>query len=121
MAEQEQKQKRRKPPSMSMIEPRLRDIYLKFYKESYYTPSALDLKTKELIAIAASAVAKCEGCLDGHIKKALELGLTRSEISDALAVAIGIAAASVMDMSDNAAIRLDLHHFEEEIGGRDER
>lgn len=97
---------------MSMIDPRFRNIYLKFYKESYYTPTTLDLKTKELIAIAASAVAKCEGCLEGHIRKAIELGLTRDEISDALVVAIGVAAAGVMDMSDRAAISLDLHHFE---------
>jgi AhpD family alkylhydroperoxidase len=100
------------PPSMSMVEPRFREIYKKFYKESYFTPTALDLKTKELIAIAASAVAKCEGCLEGHIKKALEVGATKQEISDALVVAIGIAAAGVMDMSDRAAIKLDLHHFE---------
>jgi AhpD family alkylhydroperoxidase len=105
-------EKQQEPASMTMIEPRFRDIYLKFYKESYYSPTTLDLKTKELIAIAASAVAKCEGCLEGHIKKALELGLTKNEISDALVVAIGIAAASIVDISDHAAIKLNLHHFE---------
>jgi AhpD family alkylhydroperoxidase len=103
----------RSPGSMSMIEPRFRNIYKQFYKESYFTPTALDLKTKELIAIGASLVAKCEGCLEGHIKKAVELGLTKQEISDALVIAIGIAAAGVVDMSDRAAIKLDLHHFEE--------
>jgi len=100
------------PKSMSMIEARFRNIYLSFYKESYFTPTALDLKTKELIAIGCSAVAKCEGCLEGHIKKALEVGVTRQEISDAIVVAIGIAAAAVMDMTDKAAVKLDLHHFE---------
>ena len=103
----------RSPGSMSMIEPRFRNIYKQFYKESYFTPTTLDLKTKELIAIGASLVAKCEGCLEGHIKKAVELGLTNQEISDALVIAIGIAAAGVVDMSDRAAIKLDLHHFEE--------
>ncbi len=101
------------PSSMSMIEPRFRDIYKSFYKQSYFTPTALDLKTKELIAIGVSLVAKCEGCLEGHIKKAIELGLSKQEISDAIVVAIGIAAAGVVDMSDRAAIKLDLHHFEE--------
>jgi len=100
------------PRSMSMIENRFRDIYLKFYKDSYYTPTALDLKTKELIAIGVSLVAKCEGCLEGHLKKAREIGCTKEEISDAIVVAIGIAAAAVLDMSDKAAIKLDLHHFE---------
>src|SRR6058998_2465782 len=101
------------PSSMTMIEPRFRDIYKAFYKESYFTPTTLDLKTKELIAIGASLVAKCEGCLEGHIKKALELGLTKQEISDALVIAVGIAAAGIVDMSDKAAIKLDLHHFDE--------
>lgn len=100
------------PSSMGMIEPRFRNIYKAFYKESYFTPTTLDLKTKELIAIGVSAVAKCEGCLEGHIKKAVEIGLTKQEISDALVIAIGIAAAAVVDMSDKAAVKLDLHHFE---------
>ena len=105
--------KRRRPPvSMSMIEPRFRNIYLEFYKQSYFTPTALDLKTKELIAIGCSLVAKCEGCLEGHIKKALEVGATKQEISDAIVIAVGVAAAGVVDMSDKAAIKLDLHHFE---------
>jgi AhpD family alkylhydroperoxidase len=94
-----------------MIEPRMRDIYRAFYKESYFTPSALDLKTKELIAIGCSLIAQCEGCLEGHIKKALEHGATKQEVSDAIVVAIGINAAAIMDMSDKAAIKLDLHHF----------
>jgi len=112
MANDGREQVKTPPGSMSMIEPRFRDIYKDFYKQSYFTPTALDLKTKELIAIAASAVAKCEGCLQGHIKKALELGSSKEEISDALVVAIGIAAAAVVDMSDKAAAQLDLHHFE---------
>jgi AhpD family alkylhydroperoxidase len=113
------KEKKASPKSMSMIEPRFRDIYLKFYKESYFTPTALDLKTKELIAIGASLVAKCEGCLEGHIKKALEIGCTKQEVSDAIVIAVGIAAAGIVDMSDKAAIKLDLHHFEG-IKGMDE-
>jgi AhpD family alkylhydroperoxidase len=112
MANDSSKDKKKIPASMSMIEPRMRNIYLQFYKESYYKPSALDLKTKELIAIGCSLVAKCEGCLEGHIKKSLELGVTKEEISDAITVAIGIAAAGIMDFSDKAAEKLDLHHFE---------
>jgi AhpD family alkylhydroperoxidase len=104
--------KRRHPTSMSMIEPRFRNIYKTFYKETYFTPTHLDLKTKELIAIGVSLAAKCEGCLQGHIKKALEIGVTKAEISDAIVIAVGIAAAGMVDMSDHAAIKLDLHHFE---------
>ncbi len=112
MAKSKRGKAKRPPRSMSMIEPRLRQIYLNFYKESYFQPSALDLKTKELIAIGCSLIAKCDGCIEGHIKKAREIGCTKEEISDAIVVAIGIAAASILDESDKAAIKLDLHHFE---------
>ena len=112
MATKKHKRAKRPPRSMSLIEPRLRDIYMGFYKESYFKPSWLDLKTKELIAIGCSLIAKCQGCIEGHIKKALEVGATKEEISDAIVVAIGIAAASVLDQSDKAAIKLDIHHFE---------
>ena len=98
--------------SYTMVDPRFREIYFQFYKETY-KPSVLDRKTKELIAISASLAAKCQGCLEGHIKKALELGCTKQEISDSIVIAIGIAAAAVVDMSDKAATNLDLHHFEE--------
>lgn len=112
MAKKRRRRARNSPSSMTMIEPRFRHLYKAFYKETYFTPTTLDVKTKELIAIAASAIANCEGCLQGHIKKALELGATKHEISDALVVAIGIAAASVVDMSDKAATRLNLRQFE---------
>ena len=113
MAENDSPNGKKPPASMSMIEPRLRRIYLQFYKEGYFVPSSLDLKTKELIAIGCSLIAKCEGCLEGHLKKAAELGITKEEISDAIVVAIGIAAAGVLDFSDKAAAKLDLHHFED--------
>jgi len=112
MAKKKPERAKRPPRSMSMVEPRLRDIYMNFYKESYFKPSSLDLKTKELIAIGCSLIAKCEGCIEGHIKKALEIGATKEEVSDAIVVAIGIAAASVLDQTDRAAIKLDIHHFE---------
>jgi AhpD family alkylhydroperoxidase len=111
MVKKKRRPAKKSPASMTMIEPRLRNIYLKFYKESYFTPSALDPKTKELIAIGCSLIAKCKGCAEGHIRKALESGATKQEISDAIGVAIGIGAASVLDESDIAAIQLDLHHF----------
>ena len=112
MPNKEATQARTPSSSMTMIEPRFRNIYKAFYKETYFTATALDIKTKELISIGVAVALKCEGCLEGHIKKALEIGATKQEISDALAVAIGIAAAGVVDMSDKAALILNLHHFE---------
>jgi AhpD family alkylhydroperoxidase len=88
--------------SYSMVDPRFREIYFQFYKETY-RPSILDRKTKELVAIGASLAAKCQGCLEGHIKKALKFGASREEISEAIAIAIGVNAAAIVDLTDIAA------------------
>ncbi|HLA79112.1 MAG TPA: carboxymuconolactone decarboxylase family protein [Vicinamibacteria bacterium] len=91
--------------SYSMLDPRFREIYFSFYKETYKA-SVLDRKTKELIAIAASLAAKCQGCLEGHVRKALKYGASRDEISEAIAIAIGVNAAAVVDLTDIAAENL---------------
>jgi AhpD family alkylhydroperoxidase len=88
--------------SYTMVDPRFRQIYFQFYRETY-KPSVIDRKTKELIAIAASLTAKCQGCLEGHIKKALKFGASRDEISESIAIAIGVNAAAVVDLTDIAA------------------
>ena len=88
--------------SYTMVDPRFREIYFQFYKETY-KPSVLDRKTKELIAIGASLAAKCQGCLEGHVKKALKFRATREEISESIAIAIGVNAAAIVDLTDIAA------------------
>jgi len=93
--------------SYSMVSPRFRDLYFQFYKETY-KPSVLDRKTKELVAIAASLAARCQGCLQGHIKKAMKFGATREELAETIAIAIGVNAAAVVDLTDTAAENLDL-------------
>lgn len=99
--------------SYSMLEPRMKRVYGAYYKELYYTPErrVLDPKVQELISIAASLVAKCDGCIDGHMKKALELGATKEEISETICIAAAINAAAMIDLSDRTAARLGLNHF----------
>ena len=96
--------------SYSMVDPRFRDIYFEFYKATY-RPSVLDRKTKELVAISASLAAKCQGCLEGHIKKALKFGATREEISETIAIAMGVDAAAIVDLTDIAAENLEIKLF----------
>jgi len=98
-------------PSYTMVESRMKKIYFEFYEETY-RKSCIDRKTKELIAIAASLGFRCQGCLNGHIKKAKKSGATAEEISEAIAIAMGVAAASVVDLTDIAAKRLQIKHFE---------
>lgn len=103
------------PASYSMIEPRMRDIYANFYKETYFSDKkVLDSKTQELVAIAASLVARCQGCIEGHIKKALKYGATREEISETIVIAIGVNAASIVDSTDITAAKMGLNHFPSE-------
>ena len=47
----------------------------------------LDPKTRELIAIAASVVAKCQPCLDHHLGEARKAGASESEIRSAVGMA----------------------------------
>lgn len=106
------KKKKPAPASYSMLEPRMKAIYGQFYKETYFSDRAhLDTRTQELIALACSLVAHCEGCFDGHLKKALKAGATKEEISEAIVIAIGINAAAIVDQTDRAAARLSLNHF----------
>lgn len=98
-------------PSYTMVEDRMKKIYFDFYQATY-KKSKIDRKTKELIAIAASLGFKCQGCLNGHIKKAKKFGASPEEISESIAIAMGVAAASVVDLTDIAAERLKIKHFE---------
>jgi len=63
-------------------------------------------------------VAKCDGCIDGHMKKALELGATKEEISETICIAAAINAAAMIDLSDHSAARLGLNHFPSKPAGK---
>ena len=101
-----------KPASYSMLEPKMRRIYGEFYREiDYSEKKQLDTKTQELISIAASLVDKCQGCIEGHLKKALEAGATEEEISEVISIAAAINAAAIIDLTDVAAANLNINHF----------
>lgn len=59
---------------------------------------ALDAKTKELIALAVGVAARCDGCIGFHVKALVRLGATRSEVDDALGVAIYMGGGLVGDV-----------------------
>jgi AhpD family alkylhydroperoxidase len=103
--------KEEKWPSYTMVDPRMRKIYFQFYQQTYKS-SAVDRKTKELIAIAASLATHCKGCLEGHIKKALKYGATKEELSETIAITMGVSAASMVDLTDIAAEGLRIRHFD---------
>jgi len=89
--------------SYEMIPERIKKRYLDFYDELYNPErSVLDLRTKELIAIAASLISGCQGCFRGHVAKAARLGVTQEEVGEAIAIAIAISGAAMVDRTDIA-------------------
>jgi AhpD family alkylhydroperoxidase len=93
--------------SMALIEQEAKKIYKQYYKTTF-KPGALDKKTKELIALGAAAIAGCQGCLKGHLRKSIGMGITLDEIRETIAVASGVAAASVIDATDIANAELGI-------------
>ena len=51
-------------------------------------PGALDVKTKELIALAISVATRCDDCIAFHGKAAADRGATREEVLETLGMAI---------------------------------
>jgi len=49
---------------------------------------ALDVKTKELIALGMGLVLRCEPCIYLHVQKCVAAGATREEILEAAAVGV---------------------------------
>jgi AhpD family alkylhydroperoxidase len=53
-----------------------------------YREGALPKQTKELLGLVASAVLRCNDCIDYHLEQCAKTGSTKAEIVDALNVAL---------------------------------
>lgn len=49
---------------------------------------ALDKKTKEFVALGIGVTQRCDGCIGFHIKALKDLGATREEICEVLAMTV---------------------------------
>jgi len=52
-----------------------------------YMEGALDVKTKELLGLVASAVLRCDDCIKYHLETCYKLGVTRAEMMESMSVA----------------------------------
>ena len=52
-----------------------------------YAEGALDIKTKELLGLVASAVLRCDDCVKYHLETSHKLGLKKAEVVEALSIA----------------------------------
>lgn len=52
-----------------------------------YTAGALDVKTKELLGLVASAVLRCDDCVKYHLESAHKVGTSKEEVMETLGIA----------------------------------
>jgi len=52
-----------------------------------FAPGSLDVKTKELIALAIAVIEHCDGCIASHAQSAVRAGASRQEAAEAIGVA----------------------------------
>lgn len=52
-----------------------------------YMEGALDVKTKELLGLVASAVLRCDDCVKYHLETSHKEGLSKAEVMEALGIA----------------------------------
>ena len=61
-----------------------------------YKDGALDGKTKELLGLVASAVLRCNDCIDYHLIQCVDVGFSDAELQDALNVALVVGGSIVI-------------------------
>ena len=52
-----------------------------------YMEGALDVKTKELLGLVASAVLRCDDCIKYHLETCYKEGLQKEQVMEALGIA----------------------------------
>jgi len=73
-----------------------------------YHDGALDGRTKELLGLVASAVLRCNDCIDYHLIQCVEAGWSDDELIDALNVALIIGGSIVVPHLRHAVETIDL-------------
>jgi len=53
-----------------------------------YAAGALDVKTKELLGLVASAVLRCDDCVKYHLETSHKEGVTKEEMMEAMGIAM---------------------------------
>lgn len=64
------------------------DVYAGFaaLHKAAFTEGALDVRTKELIALAIGVVEQCDGCIASHARAAARAGASTQEAAEAIGV-----------------------------------
>lgn len=73
-----------------------------------YKDGVLDAKTKELLGLTASAVLRCNDCIDYHLLQCIKAGWTDEELYDALNVALIVGGSIVIPHLRHAVETIDM-------------
>jgi AhpD family alkylhydroperoxidase len=82
-----------------------------------YHDGALDGKTKELLGLVASAVLRCNDCIDYHLIQCVKAGWSDDELFDALNVALLVGGSIVIPHLRHAVDTIDTLRQEEKKAG----
>ncbi|MCC5935369.1 MAG: carboxymuconolactone decarboxylase family protein [Candidatus Cyclonatronum sp.] len=82
-----------------------------------YRDGALDGKTKELLGLVASAVLRCNDCIDYHLEQCAKEGFTHAQIIDALNVALIVGGSIVIPHFRHAVATLEQLQQEGSLAG----
>jgi AhpD family alkylhydroperoxidase len=72
-----------------------------------YSEGALDSRTKELMGLASSMVLRCDECIDYHMIRCFDEGVTKEEFLEAFNVALVVGGSIVIPHLRRAAERLE--------------
>ena len=73
-----------------------------------YEDGALPARTKELLGLVASAVLRCNDCIDYHLIQCVEAGFTDEELYEALNVSLVVGGSIVIPHLRHAFETIDL-------------
>lgn len=73
-----------------------------------YKDGALNGKTKELLGLVASAVLRCNDCIDYHLEQCAKEGWTKEEMIDAMNVALIVGGSIVIPHFRHAVETLEI-------------
>lgn len=72
-----------------------------------YEDGALDARTKELLGLCASAVLRCDDCIDYHLVQCVRLGCTDEQLMETMNVALVVGGSIVIPHLRHAASTIE--------------
>ena len=93
-----------KTPWFVLNSPELGKPFQEFY-EACRQEGVLDRKTKELLMLVSASAFRCPRRIEEHIKSAMEAGISREQITEALIIAAAEAVGTGLEMQRDVYLR----------------